>query len=253
MPNWGAAANNAAQYGATGMMFGPWGAGIGAGYGFLTGLFQDDGQIDIDKLLGPDLDRARERSAQNAALGGKLIDQSSEGLTPALSYFRDLLSNNPATLMQATAPDRGRVIDQYDTARKAMAEFGPRGGGQTSAAGAARVAQGNALQEILSTARDKGAAGAAAVGGTLLQGGLQATSLASQDLSTVINSILSSAGLQVQQQGQQQQMDAAQGEAMGTMLGLLLTRGKVGGGRAGGSVGTAGIGGAIQPNLGAGL
>ena len=250
MPNWSAAFQNAGSMGASGAMTGnPYAAAGLAGYGFMTGLFADDGTVDVEKLLGKDLDKLRGRADQNAGLAEKFLSKGDDALSPALSYFQSLLSGNPAAVMAATAPARGRVIDQYDTARKAMATFAPAGGGTTGAAAASRVTQGNDLAEILSTAQDKGAAGVAQIGSTMLSAGLSTNALVSQDLNSVINAVLSGAGLSMQQQQITSANDAAQGEAMGAMLGLLLTKGK----GAGKGVGTAGIGGARTPNLGAGL
>lgn len=252
--SWEGALSTGTSYAAAGSMLGPWGAAAGFGVGALMGAFQDDGTIDVEKLLGGDLDKARQRATDNSLLAKNLTAKGDDALSGTLSYYRNLLSGNPAAVMSATAPDRGRVIDQYDGARKAMATFGPRGGGQTAAAGQSQVSEAQDLSEILQTARDKGAAGSAQVGGQLLGAGMQANSLAGQDLNSVINSVLSSAGLQMQQNQQQQAQGAAQGEAMGQLIGLLLTkRGGASMGAGGGGIGTAGIGGAMTPNLGAGL
>ena len=163
--SWGNALSQAGTYGSAGMMVGgPWGAAIGGGIGLIMGALQDDPQqIDVQKLLGPDLKNLRARSDDQHALGGQLTGMGTEALAPVLGYYRDLLSGNSASVLSATVPERGRVIDQYDTARKAMAN-GPRGGGTTSAQANSQIAEGNALQEILSTARDKGAEGASRVG-----------------------------------------------------------------------------------------
>lgn len=249
--NWNAALSNGGSYALSGAMTGNPYAAVGLGaYGFVTGLLQDDGTVDLEKLLGPDLDTLRTRSASNTTLAGDLIGKGDQALAPTLNYYRNLLSGNPAEVMAATAPDRGRVIDQYDTARKAMATFGPRGGGQTSAAAMSRVSQANDLSEILSTARDKGAEGATRVGTQYLSAGLQTNALAGQDLNAVINALLAQSGQQINQQQFSQAQAQSQGEALGQLVGLLLTRQRAGGG---GGVGTAGIGGAITPNPRAGL
>lgn len=248
MANWGAALQNAGSYGMAGASFGgPWGAAAGSVLGLMMGAMQDDQTVDVEKLMGKDLDKLRGRADTNTDLASKFLAKGDQALSPALTYFQSLLSGNPAAAMAATAPERGRVIDQYDTARKAIATFSPAGGGTTGAAAQSRISQGNELAEILSTARDKGAEGASKIGATLLGTGMQANALASQDLNSVINAILSGEGLAMQQRGMDANADAAQGEAMGTMLGLLLTKGK---GGAGGGGGTGGWGGNIGQGMG---
>lgn len=253
--SWGSAISTGGQYAAAGSMFGPWGTAIGGGIGLLMGAMSDDdaSKVDVDKLLGPDLDKLRGRADQNSDLASKFMAKGDAALSPALSYFQSLLSGNPAAVMAATAPERGRVIDQYDTARKSIAAFSPAGGGTTGAAAQSRVTQGNELAEILSTARDKGAAGASQIGGQMLGAGLQTNALVSQDLNSVISAVLSGAGLQVQQEANEQAQDAAQGEAMGTMLGMLLSKygnGKGGGLGGGGGGGMGGWGGNISQGMG---
>lgn len=227
--SWGNAISQGGTYAAAGSMFGPWGTLIGGGLGLAMGAMQDDPEkVDVQKLLGPDLTRLRSRSDEMHKLGGELTAQGTDALSPVLSYYKSLLSGNPASVLAATTPERGRIIDQYDTARKAIS-MGPRGGGTTSAMAQSQIAQGNDLQEILTTARDKGAAGAAAVGSSVLGAGMQANALANQSLDQVIGAVLGGAGLDIRQNESQAAQDAAQGEAMGTMIGLLLTSGKLGG------------------------
>jgi hypothetical protein len=91
-------------------------------------------------------------------------------LAPVLKYLTALVSGDPSSVMEATAPQRARIIDQYDTARKALAQQ-PRGGGQASAA--LKLEQGKAsdLATTTSAARSEGVKSLAAVGTNLVQTG----------------------------------------------------------------------------------
>src|SRR3990167_8019886 len=157
-----------------------------------------------------------------------------EALAPVLDYFKKILGNDPSAMLAATAPQRGRVIDQYDTARKAIANFAPRGGGSSEAFAQSYVSEGQDLSALTSQARSE-ATGQAAQLGTALQGlGLTADQLASADLNTIIQAILGKQQLDLTKSWQNKQMAAGLAEGLGTLLGLYLTR-QGGGGSGGGS------------------
>lgn len=59
--------------------------------------------------------------------------QSQDILGPVNDYLKAILGGDQNALMEATKPERRRVIDQYAAAKKAIAEFTPRGGGQATA------------------------------------------------------------------------------------------------------------------------
>jgi hypothetical protein len=158
------------------------------------------------------------------AQGRELSDMGAGPLANVVKHFEQLTGNNPSAIMQATQPERARVIDQYDTARKAIATFGPAGGGTVSANAQSQFDQAESLSDITSTARRDAFTGAAAIGTSLTGLGLSAGQLASADLNTVINSVLAREGLNTQERGQNMGLFGDIGETVGTLLGVWLGR-----------------------------
>lgn len=169
-------------------------------------------------------------SQQANQQGQQLTGMGTEALAPVLKYFRDLTGGDPSALMDATRQDRSKVMDQYDTARRATANFGPRGGGTTSALAQSRFDQAESLADITSNARRSAIAGESEIGASLTGLGLTAHDLASRDLGTIINSVLAREGLNVQQRGQNMQMAGDIAETIGTLIGIYLGRDSGGGG-----------------------
>jgi hypothetical protein len=165
-----------------------------------------------------------ESSGRTRAQGQSLSSLGSETLTPAVQFFRDLLSSNPAAVMDATRQERGRVMDQYDTARKTISNFGPRGGGTTSALAESRFAEGETLADLVSSMRTKGVQDASQLGVNLTGLGLSADQLASADLNSILNAIFAREGIDVTKRGQNMQAWGAAATAAGQLLGIFLTR-----------------------------
>lgn len=180
---------------------------------------------------GPDLNTLLNQVSQqkNAATaqGNQYKSLSADTLQPVLEYFRKLTSNDPNATLAATAPDRARVIDQYDTARQAIAQFTPRGGGQNAALATSRFSQADEMSNLASTARTTAMGQSSQLGQFLASLGLSEEQIASGDLSTIINAVLQQKGMDVTQHGQNLQALGSAGEGIGTLLGLLLTRGAV--------------------------
>lgn len=164
--------------------------------------------------------------------GQETSSMGAEALAPAMQYLKSLLGSDPQAMLEATRADRGRVIDQYDAARKAVEQFGPRGGGTTSALAQSRFSQAESLADITSTARRSAVATEAQLGPQLMSLGLNAQSLASRDIGEIINSVLAREGLNVQQRGQNMQMAGDIAETLGTLIGIWLGKDSGGGGGA---------------------
>ena len=226
MPSLSGAGKGAATGAGVGSLFGgPIGAGIGAGVGGLIGLF-GGGKKKKPKpgALTPGSPEAQLQTSadKSGQLADSLGQQAQESIAPAQQYFKGLLSSNPQEMLAATAPERGRVIDQYDAARQATAEFGPRGGGTNSALAASRTQQAAQLGDILSTGKRE-AAGASAQLGTTLSGlGMTAQQLQSADLNTILQSILTREGFDIEKRGQTMNAWGGVGQAAGSILGGFL-------------------------------
>lgn len=221
------AGSGAAKGAGLGALFGPVGIGVGAGIGGLVGWAKGRGdkqKTQPNQPEDPYTAILKKQSEQSQQEGEDQSGAGSAAMAPALKYYRDLLSADPNAVMSATAPERGRVIDQYDTARKAVANFGPRGGGTTGALASSRFDQAESMGDITSEAR-RGAAGSSAELGLQLQSlGLSHEALASQDIGTIIQSILNRQYLDVTKRGQTMGMWSGIGQAAGSLAGMYLTR-----------------------------
>lgn len=237
MPSWQGAASGAAAGAGVGSVVPFLGTGVGAGIGALIGGLRG-GKKDaaatpggaaasaaptLDSVTKQLQDRAAGKNAQPNAHG----DEGAQMLQQFAQYFRDLIGPDPNALLAATAGDRGRVIDQYDTARRSAAEFGPRGsGGGTAASALSRVSQANELVDVTASARQNAATQGSQVAGMLAQLGISEEQLKSMDLGQLLNAILSKEQLKQGDATRRSQMVSGLAEGVGTLLGLYLTRSK---------------------------
>lgn len=186
----------------------------GSGKGSSDG---DQPESDAIQQLGQSSQNLRQQGDQFSSMGG-------DALGPLLQRMQALLGENPAALMDATRQERGRVIDQYDTARRAISQFGPRGGGTTSALADSRFAQAESLADITSESKNAAMNMAGSLGVQLAGLGLSAQQLASADIDTVIRAILAREGLNVEKRGQNMQAATGIGEAAGNLFGIWMSR-----------------------------
>lgn len=223
---WGDAGKGALTGASIGSFIPGIGTGIGAGVGALGGwLF--GGKDDKDKTSpeNPE-DPYRQLLTDSASnlrkTGGDLVASGGQGVERVMQYLQSILGGNPAALMDATRVDTGRVMDQYDTARRAATTFGPRGGGTNSTIGESYFKQAEDVANIGSEARQNALSTAASLGTTMTGLGLSAEQLASQDLNTVINSVLTREGFDVSKRGQNMEALGSLGEALGTIIGAKM-------------------------------
>lgn len=85
--------------------------------------------------------------------GRDIVGQGQEALVPVIAHLMKLLGGDPQEVEEAILPETQGVLAQYDTARRAVAEFTPRGGGQVSAFANSRIAEASDLASLRSTAR----------------------------------------------------------------------------------------------------
>lgn len=224
---WSDAASGATQGASVGSFIPGVGTLVGAGVGGLLGwLAGSRGNKDKnkDRPETPYLQSLEDAGQRARAQGDAFGNQSSEALAPVLEHFRNLMGSDPNAVLDATRQERGRVLDQYDTARRAIAHFGPRGGGTTSALAESRFAQAESLADITSTARRDAVGNAAQLGTVLASLGLSAQQLESMDLNAIINAIFAREGIETEKRGQNMQAVGGAAEAAGSLLGLYLTR-----------------------------
>jgi hypothetical protein len=73
-----------------------------------------------DKSIDPLLKNLQDQAGTTQAKSKELSGMGNESLAPVLDYFKKLVGGDQQELMAATRPERARVIDQYDTARKTI-------------------------------------------------------------------------------------------------------------------------------------
>jgi hypothetical protein len=228
MPNWGGGAVGAASGAGIGSMILPGiGTGIGAGIGGLLGLFRGkDDEQKKDEEVDPYTKALQDASLKKSQQGEELVSKGSGGLNQVMAYLQKLASGDPSAVMDATKQARGRVIDQYDSAKRSVANFTPRGGGGAAAMGDLETGKANQLSDILSSKQDEAVGQLSQTSQALTGLGLSAEQLASTDLSTLINTILAQKSLDLTKRGQNIEGAVGAGEGIGTLIGLLLTRNK---------------------------
>ena len=159
---------------------------LGAGIGGLLGSLFAGGQRDIT----PDVNSIQATAKNLGTQGAQLTAEGQANLAPVLKYFAALAGGDPSALLQATAPDRARVIDQYDAARRSSAQFTPRGGGQASTQQQARVSEAQTITTQTGLARTNAVNTLASLGSQQEQTGLSAQEASINALASVLQPIL---------------------------------------------------------------
>jgi hypothetical protein len=133
--------------------------------------------------------------------GTNFLTQGQQALTPVLQYLKAVAGGDPGALLGATQPQRARVIDQYDTAKRGD-QFLPRGGGQTASAMARSTQEASDLSTISADARTAGVNELGTLGQNLAQLGLSATTQGTNDLNNSIQAYEQQAKFAAQQSSQ---------------------------------------------------
>lgn len=150
--------------------------------------------------------------------------RSATGDLGAVSKFlTPLVAGNRTAAMQAAAPQVNSILSQYDTAKKSISEFSPRGGGTNSQLANMPFQESGAITNLLAGERTNASQSLANLGGT--EGAL-ASSLLPRDSgagSSLLNYALGN-------KAQQGQMWGSIGTSLGTLLGGMFNNSGGGGG-----------------------
>lgn len=233
MPSLGGAAGGAGLGFTAGSFLPGIGNLAGAGIGALLGGLFGGGKKEEDKEKASETDPytklLQEQSTKLSGQGSDLVSKGGQGLNQVMAYLQKLAGGDASAIMDATKASRGRVIDQYDSAKRSVANFTPRGGGSAAAMGDLETGKANQLSDILSSKQDEAVGQLSATSQALTGLGLSAEQLATADLDTIIRTILSQKSLGLAKRGQNMETIGGVGSALGTLLGLYLTRGKAAG------------------------
>lgn len=152
-----------------------WGIGLGGAAAALPLLFGGGGD-DVSKALA----NLQKTASQANQVGIDATAQGSDLFRSVVPYIKALAGGDQAALNLATMPERRRVIDQYDTARKSIAEFTPRGGGQATAMSNLRGQEAGDLAGLFAGAQKEGVSAATDIGHVLSSLGLSAEGMSAQ-------------------------------------------------------------------------
>lgn len=188
-----------------------WGVGIGGVASILPALFGGGG----DAGLGDSI-KSLQKNASSATDTSKTLGGDSAAIFQSvLPYLKAAAGGDQAALNIATMPQRRKVIDQYDAARKSIAEFAPRSGGTAASMNEMRSQEASDLGGINAQARNDAVGQASGLGTSLASLGLSASGQASSD-------ILGAANIQSELSKMQQQHAGSWGQALGGLAGLLF-------------------------------
>lgn len=160
--------------------------------------------------------------AQGAQYGLQQMPGLLRGATGDISsvqnFLAPLVAGNRQSALEAAAPEVNSILSQYDTAKKSLSEFAPRGGGTNSKMADLPFQQSGAITNLLAQERGTAAQNLAGLG---VSEGALATSLLPRDSgagSSLLNYALGN-------RAQQGQMWGSIGTSVGTLLGSLLNGG----------------------------
>lgn len=186
------------------------GVGI-AGAGLLPMLFGGSGDKEINAAIG----NLKQHAQTATDLSKQFGAQGAEMFQPVADYLKKVTSGDRQSVLAATMPERRRVIDQYATAKKAIAEFTPRSGGQAAAGAALQGKEASDLATTTAEARQAAFGQEANLATAASQLGISEQALASGDLNSILNALTT-------QQAAHAQSAAGLGSALGTLAGFLL-------------------------------
>lgn len=186
----------------TGQKWGVGGALVGS---VLPALFGggDSGAGDALRQLQKSTDRSLDTSKS-------LSGDSKDLFASVLPYLKAVAGGDRQAILGATMPERKRVIDQYSSARKAIAEFSPRSGGQAASMIGLNNNEASDLSMVGANAHTAGIDSAANLAGSLQGQAQTAENSANQN-------ILNMYGIKSQQSQQSAQAAGQWGQALGTL------------------------------------
>lgn len=184
------------------------------GVGILPSLlFGGGGQTsrDINSIIG-DL---RTGSGESMRRGAGYLDSSDDLIKQLTSYLTPILSGDRNAALEAVQPEVRGVLDQYDTALKNVTQFAPRGGGRTGALVDLEAGRGQAVQDLLTGARRDAGDKAQTIAQMLSSMGLNLNQQGMSQLAQALAAL-------TQKHGSEKESSSALGGSIGKILSGLL-------------------------------
>lgn len=141
----------------------------------------------------------------------ELLNAGRGNMDAVARFLAPLVSGNRQSSLEAAAPEVNSILSQYDTAKKSLSEFAPRGGGTNSKMADLPFQESGAITNLISGERGTAASNLAGLG--VSEGGL-ASSLLPRDTgagASLLNYALSN-------KAQQGEMWGNIGTSIGTIL-----------------------------------
>lgn len=180
LPSGGGSGSNLSTGGGGGNV--DWAKLLTTGAGLATSAFAGN-----SGSITPDARNIQGNAQQQLEQGKQQFAQGQADIGPVLKYFKALASGDSASVLAATQPERARVTDQYDSARRSAAQFTPRGGGQASTQQESRAKEASDLGNITAGARKDALQGLTGIGLSEQQSGLSTEQAAQNSLAQVLS------------------------------------------------------------------
>lgn len=164
---------------------GTWQTALTKGLPLLLSLFAGK----TDPGIQPIVDQIKAGASSLGKTGADLTATGTSALTKTLPYLSSLASGQPGAVQEATAPERARIIDQYDTARQAASRTGARSGGAASANVASYIKEASDVTTMEAGARSSAVNQLAQLGSALTTTGLSASETSINELTNVLGPI----------------------------------------------------------------
>lgn len=165
--------------------------------------------------INPEVNAIESGAGDLKKTGADLLSGGKSAMSTALKYFQGLVSGDPSAILSATAPDRARVMDQYDASRKAITSFSPRGGGAASSMNENRTKEASDLSTITSSARSNAATELGRLGASQEQAGISAEEQS-------INALVQTLGPLLAQEQSSKQDTSAMFSGIGNLIGAAM-------------------------------
>lgn len=185
---------------------------IGAETGREKGLYKN-----IDRLGGAveeEFGGLESIGRVTGRVGKKALKHGRQDLEQVGEFFKTLLTGDKQAVTQTLSPEIEATRSQYDAAKRNLAEFAPRGGGQVSAIGNLQAGEASQIGNLYTGARQRGAEGLAGIGSALGSLGIASESLATESIGKVLQGLLSEQGIKLGE------LELAQGNAKRVQQGL---------------------------------
>ncbi|MGD9854836.1 MAG: hypothetical protein AB7U20_07775 [Planctomycetaceae bacterium] len=189
--------------------------GAAAGVGMLPSLLFGGGSRQTSRDINSIIGELRAGSGDSMRRGSAYLDSSDDLIKQLTSYLTPLLSGDRNAALEAVQPEVRGVLDQYDTAIKNVTQFAPRGGGRTGALVDLEASRGQAVQDLLTGARRDAGDKAQTIAQMLSSMGLNLNQQGMSQLAQALAAL-------TQKHGSEKESSSALGGSIGKILSGLL-------------------------------